>query len=71
MTRPRLAQIDPMALIVESDEAFNPVDVGVLGPDAFVRRILSWIGTEVDGNRECRRNVLGSPFRPLCFSRGR
>jgi hypothetical protein len=39
MIRPRLAQIDRVALVVESDEAFNPVDLGVLGPDAFVRRI--------------------------------
>ena len=58
MIRPRLAQINGVALAVEPDEAFNPVDVGVLGPDAFVRRILSWTGTEVDGNRECHRNVL-------------
>ena len=71
MIGPRLAQIDRVALVVKSDEAFNPVDVGVLSPDAFVRRTLSWTGTEVDGNRECHRNVLGSPFRPHCFSRGR
>jgi hypothetical protein len=35
MIRPRLAQIDRVALVVESDEAFNPVDVGVLGPDGL------------------------------------
>ena len=39
MIRPRPAQINEVALAVESDEALNPVDVGVLGPDAFVRRI--------------------------------
>ena len=31
MIRPRAAQINGVALVVESDEAFNPVDVGVLG----------------------------------------
>ena len=62
MIRPRLAQIDRVALVVESDEAFNPVDVGVLGPDASGRRILPWTGTEGDGNRECHCSVLGRPF---------
>jgi hypothetical protein len=41
MIRPPLAQIKGVALAEESDEAFNPVALGVLGPDAFVRRILS------------------------------
>jgi hypothetical protein len=41
MIRPRPAQINGVALAEESDEAFNPVDVGVLGPDPFVRRVLS------------------------------
>src|ERR1700724_2954341 len=41
MIRPWLAQIKGVALAEESDEAFNPVALGVLGPDAFVRRILS------------------------------
>ena len=62
MIRPRLAQIDRAALVVESDEAFNPVALGALGPGAFGRRILPWTGTEVDGNRERHRSVLGSPF---------
>jgi hypothetical protein len=44
MIRPRAAQIDRVAPVVESDEAFNPVALGALGPDAFVRRILSWLG---------------------------
>jgi hypothetical protein len=57
MIRPRPAYINWAALAEESDEAFNPVAPGVLGPDAFARRILSWTGTEVDGNRECHRNV--------------
>jgi hypothetical protein len=35
MIRPRPAQIDRVALVVESDEALNPVDVGVLGPEGF------------------------------------
>ena len=35
------AQINGVALAEESDEAFNPVALGVLGPNAFVGRILS------------------------------
>jgi hypothetical protein len=37
MIRPRPTQINGVALVVEPDEAFNPVGVGVLGPDAVVR----------------------------------
>jgi len=35
MIRPRPAQINGVALVVESDEAFNPVDVGALGPEGL------------------------------------
>ena len=49
MIRPRAAQIDRVAPVVESDEAFNPVALGALGPDAFVRRILSWTGKKSTG----------------------
>ncbi len=35
MIRPRPAEIDRVALAVESDEAFNPLDVGVLGPEVL------------------------------------
>jgi hypothetical protein len=52
MIRPRPAQIDGVALVVESDESFNPVDVGALEPDAFARRILS--RTCVRSRRELR-----------------
>jgi hypothetical protein len=65
MIRPRPAYINWVALAEESDEAFNPINLGALGPDAFARRILSWTGTEVDGNRECHRNVLGRPLGPI------
>jgi hypothetical protein len=44
MIRPRPAQINGVALAVKPDEAFNPVDVRVLGPHAFLRRILSRTG---------------------------
>ena len=71
MIRPRPAEIDRVALAVESDEAFNPVALGVLGPAAFGRRILPWTGTEVDGNRGVSLQCRGSPFRLHFFSRGR
>ena len=35
MIRPRPAEIDRVALVVESNEAFNPLDVDVLGPDGL------------------------------------
>ena len=48
-----------MALAVQPDEAFNPVDVGVPGPDAFVRQILSRAGLDVDGNRGVSPQCFG------------
>ena len=59
MIRPRPAQINGAALVVEPDEAFNPVDVGVLGPDAFLRRILFRTGSKVDGNRGVSPQCFG------------
>ena len=59
MIRPRSAQINGVALVVEPDEAFNPVDEGVLGAEAFVGQILSRTGSEVDGNRGVSPQCFG------------
>jgi hypothetical protein len=66
MIRPRPAQINGMALVAESDEAFNPVDVRVLSPDAvvFKANLVSDTGEKSRGIGECCRTVLGSHFRP-------
>jgi len=68
MIRPLSPQIGGMALAVEPDEAFNPVDVRVLGPDAvvFKSNLVSDAGEKSRGTWERCRNVLGSHFRP-CF----
>jgi len=42
MIRPRPAEIDRVALAVESDEAFNPLDVRRARSGWFVRRVLNW-----------------------------
>jgi hypothetical protein len=70
MIRTPPAQISGVVLVVEPDEAFNPRDVGVLGPDAFVRRILFRTRSKLTAIAECHRNVLGVRFRPHFFGRG-
>jgi hypothetical protein len=62
MIRTPPAQISAVVLVVEPDEAFNPGDVGVLGPDAFVTRILIRTGSKVDGNRGGSSQCVGGSF---------
>jgi len=59
MIRPGPAEINGVSLVVQPDEAFNPIDVGVLGPDAFLRQILSRTGSEVDGTRGASPQCFG------------
>jgi hypothetical protein len=58
------AQINRVALAVEPDEAFNPVALGVPGPDAFVRRI-SDVGQKSTGIGWVIANVLGVFLGPI------
>ena len=70
MIRPRPAQINRVALAVEPDEALNPADVGVLGPDAQAN-VVSDVGRKLTGIGGVSSQCFGSPFRPHFFSRGR
>ena len=60
------SHIDWVPLAVEPDEAFNPVDIDLLGPDAvvFKANLVSYAGKESGRIGGGHRNVLGSRFRP-------
>ena len=64
--RPMRSQIGGVALAVEPDEAFNPIDVSVLRPGMpqRLRRILSRRGLEGGEFGKGHCNVLESRFRP-------
>jgi hypothetical protein len=55
-----------MALAVEQDEAFNPIDEGVLCPDGVVFRTnASETGRRRGNLGEGHRNVLGVVLGPI------